>query len=271
MAERTVQRVVGGKLVPKRPQVPADSPALPDAAVAWTGTPLKTALALAQQAAQGSEPVAQSAETEDGRVLGSDASGADESSQPLGRTLGGEAMESAHGAAGSKDPRARGAVGTRGGEGQRGVRSKGPSGKANHAFAAARAVARKLALQAIYRWLLNDAPWQDLVKEFGEAEDMPNADPQYFREMVEGVWASRKSLDERLGELLDRPVEQLDPVEHAVLLVGLYELSARPDVPYRVAINEAVGLAKRFGATDGHKFVNAVLDRAARILRPGEN
>jgi N utilization substance protein B len=142
---------------------------------------------------------------------------------------------------------------------------------AKHAFAAARSVARKLALQAIYRWQLNDAPWQDLVKEFGEAEDMPNADPKYFRELVEGVWASRQSLDERLAELVDRPVEQLDPVEHSVLLIGLYELSAKPEVPYRVAINEAVGLAKRFGATDGHKFVNAVLDRAARTLRPGEN
>ena len=142
---------------------------------------------------------------------------------------------------------------------------------AKHAFAAARSVARKLALQAIYRWQLNDAPWQDLVKEFGEAEDMPNADPKYFRELVEGVWASRQSLDQKLTELVDRPVEQLDPVEHSVLLIGLYELSAKPEVPYRVAINEAVGLAKRFGATDGHKFVNAVLDRAARTLRPGEN
>jgi N utilization substance protein B len=145
------------------------------------------------------------------------------------------------------------------------------STNAKHAFAAARSVARKLALQAIYRFLLNDAPWQDLVKEFGEAEDMPNADPRYFRELVEGVWASRQSLDEKLTGLLDRPVEQLDPVEHSVLLIGLYELSAKPEVPYRVAINEAVGLAKRFGATDGHKFVNAVLDRAARTLRPGEN
>jgi len=145
------------------------------------------------------------------------------------------------------------------------------STNAKHAFAAARSVARKLALQAIYRWLLNDAPWQDLVKEFGEAEDMPNADPKYFRELVEGVWASRQSLDEKLTELVDRPVEQLDPVEHSVLLIGLYELSAKPELPYRVAINEAVGLAKRFGATDGHKFVNAVLDRAARTLRPGEN
>jgi N utilization substance protein B len=147
----------------------------------------------------------------------------------------------------------------------------GTSAKARHAFAATRSVARKLALQAIYRWLLNDAPWQDLVKEFGEAEDMPNADPKYFRELVEGVWASRKSLDEKLTELVDRPVEQLDPVEHSVLLIGLYELSAKLEVPYRVAINEAVGLTKRFGATDGHKFVNAVLDRAARTLRPGED
>jgi transcription antitermination protein NusB len=150
-------------------------------------------------------------------------------------------------------------------------KATGSAAKAKHAFAATRSVARKLALQAIYRWLLNDAPWQDLVKEFGEAEDMPNADPKYFRDLVEGVWASRTSLDEKLTELVDRPVEQLDPVEHSVLLIGLYELSAKPDVPYRVAINESVGLAKRFGATDGHKFVNAVMDRAARTLRPGED
>ena len=142
--------------------------------------------------------------------------------------------------------------------------------QANHTFAATRSVARKLALQALYRWQLNEAPWQDLVHEFGDAEDMRNADREYFRELVEGVWASRQALDSRLAELLDRPVEQLDPVEHAVLLIGIYELTAKLEVPYRVAINEAVGLAKRFGATDGHKFVNAVLDRAARAVRPDE-
>jgi N utilization substance protein B len=232
MAERT-QKVVGGKIVPRQPQVSDDAPALPDAAMAWTGTSLSTALTNAQAA---------EAQTTESHVERS--SDSEESRRP-------EA---------AKRPKAH--ASPSGG---------GSSSKAKHAFAAARAVARKLALQAIYRWLLNDAPWQDLVKEFGEAEDMPNADPQYFRALVEGVWDSRKSLDERLAELVDRPVEQLDPVEHAVLLVGLYELSARPDVPYRVAINEAVGLAKRFGATDGHKFVNAVLDRAARTLRPGEN
>jgi len=148
---------------------------------------------------------------------------------------------------------------------------KPPGSQATHTFAATRSVARKLALQALYRGQLNESPWQDLVLEFGEAEDMPNADREYFRELVEGVWGSRQALDTRLAELTDRPPDQLDPVEHAVLLIGLYELSSRPEVPYRVSINEAVGLTKRFGATDGHKFVNAVLDRAARALRPHED
>ncbi|HKT72868.1 MAG TPA: transcription antitermination factor NusB [Steroidobacteraceae bacterium] len=137
-------------------------------------------------------------------------------------------------------------------------------------FAAARAVARKLALQALYRWQLNEAPWQDLILEFGDAEDMPRADREYFRTLVEGVWRERSALDDRLAGWMDRAPAQLDPVEHAVLLIGLYELTSQPEVPYKVAISEAVGLAKRFGATDGHKFVNAVLDRAARTLRPHE-
>ena len=89
-----------------------------------------------------------------------------------------------------------------------------------------------------------------------------------------GIYASGISeitaLDAELGLLIDRPVAQLDPVERAVLLIGLHELGQRLDVPYRVVINEGVELAKRFGATDGHKFVNAVLDRAARRLRPAE-
>ena len=149
--------------------------------------------------------------------------------------------------------------------------SAGSAQSAAHTYAATRSVARKLALQALYRWQLNDAPWQDLVQEFGEAEDMPRADRQYFRELVEGVWGARQALDTRLAEMMDRTPEQLDPVEHAALLIGMYELTSRPEVPYRVSINEAVGLTKRFGGTDGHKFVNAVLDRAARALRPHEH
>jgi len=138
-------------------------------------------------------------------------------------------------------------------------------------FSSTRSVARKLALQALYRWQLNDSPWQDLVQEFGEAEDMTRADGEYFRTLVEGVWRGREELDARLATFTDRAPGLLDPVERAVLLIALYELTARPEVPYRVAINEAVSLAKRFGATDGFKFVNAVLDRAARTLRPNEH
>jgi N utilization substance protein B len=138
-------------------------------------------------------------------------------------------------------------------------------------FSGTRSVARKLALQALYRWQLNACPWQDLVQEFGDAEDMPRADANYFRALVEGVWRTRDELDARLASLADRAPGLLDPIERAVLLIGLFELTARPEVPYRVAISEAVSLAKRFGATDGHKFVNAVLDRAARELRPHEH
>ena len=138
-------------------------------------------------------------------------------------------------------------------------------------FSRQRSVARKLALQALYRWQINECPWQDLVQEFSGAEDMPRADREYFRELVEAVSGSRAALDEQLGTWIDRPPAQLDPVEHAILLIGLYELRHRLDVPFRVAINEAVALAKRFGATDGHKYVNAVLDRAARALRPAEH
>ena len=139
------------------------------------------------------------------------------------------------------------------------------------AYSGTRSVARKLALQALYRWQLNAGPWQELVQEFAEAEDMSRADADYFRLLVEGVFHSREELEARLAAFSDREPRLLDPVERAVLLIALYELAARPEVPYRVTINEAVSLAKRFGATDGFKFVNAVLDRAARALRPDEH
>lgn len=135
----------------------------------------------------------------------------------------------------------------------------------------ARTVARKLALQALYRWQLNACAWQDLVQEFADDADMPRADSEYFRALLEGVCGEREALDDQLAPMLDRKPAELDPVEHALLLIGSYELQHRPDVPYRVVINEAVGLARRFGATDGHKFVNGVLDRAARLWRAQEH
>jgi N utilization substance protein B len=131
-------------------------------------------------------------------------------------------------------------------------------------------VARKLAMQALYRLQLNDGPWQDLITDFATEEDMARADREYFAELVEAIARGRESLDEQLKEWVDRPPAELDPVEHAVLLIGVHELTQRLDVPWRVVVNEAVSLTRRFGATDAHKYVNAVLDRAARVLRPHE-
>ena len=135
----------------------------------------------------------------------------------------------------------------------------------------ARSVARRLAVQAIYRVQLNAGPWQDLVSEFADEPDMARADGEYFRALVQACCEDRDALDGTLAQWVDRKPESLDPVEHAVLLVGVHELTHRPELPWRVVIAEAVTLTKRFGATDGHKFVNAVLDRAARALRPHEH
>jgi N utilization substance protein B len=126
-------------------------------------------------------------------------------------------------------------------------------------------------MQALYRLQLNEAPWQDLLSEFAAEEDMARADREYFDEIVRAVVESRPALDEQLKDWADRAPAELDPVEHAVLLIGVHELAHRPDVPWRVVVNEAVSLTRRFGATDAHKYVNAVLDRAARVLRPHEH
>jgi N utilization substance protein B len=126
-------------------------------------------------------------------------------------------------------------------------------------------------MQALYQWQINDCPWQDLVSEFSAAQDMERADQEYFRTIVSAVCATRAAFDAELSAWMDREPLRLDPLEHALLLIGTYELKSSPDVPFRVVINELVSLAKRFGATDGHKFVNAVLDRAARALRPHEH
>jgi N utilization substance protein B len=135
----------------------------------------------------------------------------------------------------------------------------------------ARAVSRKLALQALYRWQLNASPWQDLEREFADDPDMARADAGYFRILIQGVLEAREALDAALAPMLDRKPAELDPIEHALLLIGSYELQQRPEVPFRVVINEAVGLARRFGATDGFKFINGVLDRAARLWRASEH
>ncbi|MET0292750.1 MAG: transcription antitermination factor NusB [Steroidobacteraceae bacterium] len=135
---------------------------------------------------------------------------------------------------------------------------------------AARSAARKLALQALYSWQINPLPWQDLLQQFGSGEEAVGADREYLRELLEAICSDQGGVEARIAEWADlgRP---LDPIEKAALLIGVHELQARLEVPFRVAISESVALARKFGATDGHKFVNAVLDRAARTLRPHEH
>jgi N utilization substance protein B len=136
--------------------------------------------------------------------------------------------------------------------------------------ARARSLARRLALQALYQWQMTGHSFAELRNQYTQDEGYPDVDPDYFKALLEGTIEGAPAIDELLGQWLDRPVNQLDPIEHAVLLIGVEELRAHLEVPYRVVLNEGVELAKKFGATDGHKFINAVLDRAARQLRAAE-
>jgi len=134
----------------------------------------------------------------------------------------------------------------------------------------ARSHARRLALQALYQIQINPRSWQDTQQQFAADPESDRADLDYFRELMAAIAPNREALDSRLSRLCEIPPPELDPIEHAVLWLGLHELEACPDLPYRVTLAEAVQLTKQFGATDGHKFVNAVLDRAAQELRPHE-
>jgi N utilization substance protein B len=142
--------------------------------------------------------------------------------------------------------------------------NSGPSGHR------ARSLARRLALQALYQIQINPLPWQDVQKQFANDPEADRVDLDYFQTLIQGIAPNREALDLRLSGISEIPPHELDPIEHAVLWLGLHELMSHPELPYRVALDEAVQLTKQFGATDGHKFVNAVLDRAARESRPHE-
>lgn len=135
---------------------------------------------------------------------------------------------------------------------------------------AGRRGARYGAVQAVYRWLMNEVPVAKLLLELRDWEHLAAANAAMLQELLEGVLSQHAHLDELLAAQLDRPLAQLDPMEHAVLLVGAYELAESPHLSRRIVINEAIELAKLFGASDGHKYVNGVLDRLARELRPHE-
>jgi N utilization substance protein B len=127
-----------------------------------------------------------------------------------------------------------------------------------------------LALQALYQIQINPLPWQDVQNQFAQDPEAERVDLDYFQALIQGIAPNREALDLRLSALCEIPPQELDPIEHAVLWLGLHELLSYPELPYRVALAEAVQLTKQFGATDGHKFVNAVLDRAAQESRPHE-
>ncbi|WP_372871778.1 transcription antitermination factor NusB [Shewanella sp.] len=121
--------------------------------------------------------------------------------------------------------------------------------------------ARRLAVQAIYSWQLSGNNVADVEHEFLTEQELDGVDIAYFRELFAGAATKSAKLDELLSPLLDRPFEEVSPVEKAILRLAAYELTFRKDVPYKVVINEAIELAKSFGAEDGHKFVNGILDK----------
>jgi N utilization substance protein B len=135
---------------------------------------------------------------------------------------------------------------------------------------AARSRARRRALQAVYAWQLSGNRIDGVIEQFRHEQDMQIADLEYFEDLVRGVERSHVELDAAILPFLDREIARVDPIERAVLRIAAYELRERIDVPYRVVINEAVEIAKRFGSEFGHTYVNGVLDRLAALWRAAE-
>lgn len=133
-----------------------------------------------------------------------------------------------------------------------------------------RSRARTLIVQALYQLQITGHDKLELLRQFHDRPEFERVDKEFFDEVLAAVCDNRVALEENIARFADRPVAQLDPVELAILLLGFCELESRLDVPYRAVINEAVNLAKRFGALDGHKYINAVLDKAGSSIRSSE-
>ncbi len=138
------------------------------------------------------------------------------------------------------------------------------------ASAGARTRARELILQALYQKQLAGHDCAELMQQFREQTAYKRVDQNFFNESLTAICDEQESLEQSIDALIDRPLNQLDPVEFAILLIGVYELESRADIPYRVVINECINLAKRFGAVDGYKYINACLDSAAKSIRQAE-
>lgn len=135
---------------------------------------------------------------------------------------------------------------------------------------AARRKARHYLVQALYQWQLAGADLTKIEAEFRSDNDMSKVDVEYFHTLLHGIPREKSMLDDKITPLLDRRLDEMTPVELAILRLGAFEMLFRVDVPYKVVINEAVELTKTFGATDGHKFINGVLDKLAQRERKVE-
>ena len=140
----------------------------------------------------------------------------------------------------------------------------------HNALAAQRRKARHYGLQALYQWTLSGASPSDIEAEFRVDNDFRHTDGEYFRAVLKGVVDDVDGLESLFEPALDRTLDELDPIERNLLRLGTFELRDRIDVPYKVVISEAVALAKKFGATDSHRYINGVLDKVARELRQVE-
>ncbi|MEL0037174.1 MAG: transcription antitermination factor NusB [Gammaproteobacteria bacterium] len=130
--------------------------------------------------------------------------------------------------------------------------------------------ARRYAVQALYHWQMTDDSAQDVIDYMMPDVNQNKTDLEYFEELVHKVIAQRETIDEALVPHLDRDLASVDPVERAILRLATYELQSHPEIPYRVVINEAIEQCKTFGAEEGHKYVNGVMDKAAAIIREVE-
>ena len=144
------------------------------------------------------------------------------------------------------------------------------AGKADKAPKKSRRKAREFAVQGLYQWKLTGNTAEAILKQLREDKEFPKVDEEHLAALLQGVTGQAGELDGLLGPYLDRAAADLSPVEHAILLLAAYEMSRHPEIPYRVVINEAVELAKTYGGTDGHKFVNGVLDKLAAQVRAVE-
>ncbi len=133
-----------------------------------------------------------------------------------------------------------------------------------------RRLSRELVLKGVYQQFLSGNSTQAILQSLTEEGDFARADQAYCSALIKGVTENLEGLDTKIGAFVDRKVSELSPIEHAILCIATYELAFDPDIPYRVAINEAIELAKRYGGADGHKYVNGVLDKLAADLRPQE-